>query len=837
MQKTVEPVIILLLLLIVNIVAFSDQFEQDLKQGILFYNSGDYEKAISYFKKTTLLRPEDLTSRHNLAVTYFKLKDYIKALETATRTLELYPTDEETLKLISQIKTRSVEELQNKIAQFEYEEKWYGELAYIYFLNREYEKALEITSRGIKNNPRSAYLYDMQARIYQMKGDFERAAESIETAFNLSPDDLEIFEHLKKIFEEKKRYGNTPTQKDEPAEVQDVAEKHYMNSVNAYSQKNWQTALEEIEKAITLSSNNALYIEKKEDILNSIEKSGKAANLYNQALKSLKIGKYLQAVDFFKKAIATEPNKINYIEAYTYIVECYKELKDYNKEIDYAYKILELEPNNFVIWLYLGDAYFFSGRYDKAFETFSHIQETFADSLSKYNDVKDNVDTKLFKIRLELFKPVIYKSVVGILILVILFLLIFHSPFVKKRRNIVKAAEYFRRKSWSDVVEALEPVINYKYSHFKKIKIQKMLICAYIHVREYEKAESLIKEALQLAGDDEELIYYYAIYFLKKNVFSTQALYAYKVCYQREPNNQRLLKMIVKYFWEKNRNPEFEPNIELFNQDKMKILEKVFTFDKDNLELVDLLAQEYEKRDIFNRTSIKVFERLLEFNFENIKVHLLLAKAYLETGNHENAIKEAKFVFRRDINNSEAHDIFKKAYISQGDFDQLLIEYENLLQVDPSNIGIKQSIMELRKTRANYRHKVINPIKQKDSDIFAEAVKKFDDGKLNDSITLFNELFEKGYKPKDTGFYLTFCYMRKGFLDLAYKQYKITDFDEELLEKRLKELIYQLGVKFEIAGEYEKALEMFDKICKVDISYKDVFERYENIALNMEVSV
>jgi len=838
MQKTAKPLIILLTLLLVNILTFSNQFEQDLKQGILFYNSGDFEKAIGYFKKTTLLIPEDLTSRHNLAVTYFKLKDYIKALETASITIELYPADEETTKLINQIKTRSVEELQKKIAQFEYEEKWYGELAYIYYLNKEYEKALEITSRGIKNNPRSAYLYDMKARVYQMKGDFDNAAESIETAFNLSPDDPEIFDHLKKIFEEKTKYGNTQVKNtDEPQEVQDVAEKHYMNSVNAYSQKNWELALTEIDKAITLSSNNAIYTEKKEDIINSINTSKKAAGFYNQALKSLKIGKYLQAVDLFKNAINTEPNKINYIEAYTYIVECYKELKDYDKEIEYAYKILELEPNNFVIWLYLADAYFFSEKYQKSYDTFKQIQDNFADSLTKYNDVKSNVDSKLLKIRVELLKPLIFKTIIGILVFIIVFLLVFHSPFIKKRRNIVKASEYFRRKSWSDVVEALEPVINYNYSHFKKIKMLKMLVCAYIHVREYDKAEALIKEALHIAGDDEELIYYYAIYFLKKNTFSTQALYAYKVYYQREPNNQRLLKMIVKYFWEKNRNPEFEPNIELFNQDKMKILETVFTFDKDNLELVNLLAQEYEKRDIFNMTSIKVFERLLEFNFENIKVHLLLARAYLETGKHENAIKEAKFVFRRDINNSEAHDIFKKAFISQGELDQLLIEYENLLQVDPANVGIKQNIMDLRKLRANYRHKVINPIKQKDSDIFAEAIKLFNDGKLNDSITLFNDLFEKGYQPKDTGFYLTFCYMRKGFLDLAYKQYKITDFDEELLEKRLKELIYQLGVKLEIAGQYERALEMFDKICKVDISYRDVFERYENIALNMEVKV
>ncbi|MFA5478943.1 MAG: hypothetical protein WC337_02885, partial [Candidatus Muiribacteriota bacterium] len=88
-----------------------------------------------------------------------------------------------------------------------------------------------------------------------------------------------------------------------------------------------------------------------------------------------------------------------------------------------------------------------------------------------------------------------------------------------------------------------------------------------------------------------------------------------------------------------------------------------------------------------------------------------------------------------------------------------------------------------------------------------------------------------------TGFYLTYAYLKKDLLDLAYRQYRLSSFDEEILENRMKELIYQLGIKLENIGEFEKALEMYDKICRVDISYKDVFEKYENLALNMENSI
>jgi tetratricopeptide (TPR) repeat protein len=415
-------------------------------------------------------------------------------------------------------------------------------------------------------------------------------------------------------------------------------------------------------------------------------------------------------------------------------------------------------------------------------------------------------------------------------------IIIYNSPIVKKKVNIKKAEDYFARRSWSDVIELLEPVKKYRFARQKKINIFKMLIYSYIQLRAIDQAEELLREAEKIIGEDDDIMCYYAMINLKREAFTREALYSYKVLYMREPDNLRLLKVIVKYFWEKKRNPDFKPDIDIFDQNKISILEKVFIHERDNLEVLNLLGDEYKKAGIYNKDSLKVFNKLLEFDFENIAVHILVARTYAAMGEYEKAVKEAKFVFRRDINNAEAHEIFKKSFIANGNLNQALLEYENLLQIDPGNYYIAENIKDLRKLRASYSDTKKSVIEESDEEKFSRAKALFNEGDFNEAITLFNELFDKSFKKNDTGFYLTYAYLKKDMIESALKQYEKNRFDEELMERKLKELIYQIGRKLEENGDIKNAVNMYDKICRIDISYRDVFERYENLALTTDES-
>ncbi len=72
------------------------------------------------------------------------------------------------------------------------------------------------------------------------------------------------------------------------------------------------------------------------------------------------------------------------------------------------------------------------------------------------------------------------------------------------------------------------------------------------------------------------------------------------------------------------------------------------------------------------------------------------------------------------------------------------------------------------------------------------------------------------------------CYVEKGMLDLAVKQF--TDAVNEILvmDSNKKDILYQLGNVYEKMGNKEKALNCFKEIYEVDYSYEDVAKRVES---------
>ncbi|MFW5782694.1 MAG: tetratricopeptide repeat protein, partial [Candidatus Muiribacteriaceae bacterium] len=200
-----------------------------MKQGIIYFESGDYENARDIFTKALILKNEDLDARYNLAVCHFKMRDYSKALEEITFILDIYPEDRESRLLYEKIKKQSLEDLQVRISNDPFDEDSYISLARIYIHDREYEKALGILTDASERLSGSASIFDWLATVYQKKGDLKKASEYVEKAFNLAPDDPLIFEHLKMIAAENRRYGSgSDKSHDSKRGVNDIADSYFV---------------------------------------------------------------------------------------------------------------------------------------------------------------------------------------------------------------------------------------------------------------------------------------------------------------------------------------------------------------------------------------------------------------------------------------------------------------------------------------------------------------------------------------------------------------------------------------------------------------------------------
>ena len=80
---------------------------------------------------------------------------------------------------------------------------------------------------------------------------------------------------------------------------------------------------------------------------------------------------------------------------------------------------------------------------------------------------------------------------------------------------------------------------------------------------------------------------------------------------------------------------------------------------------------------------------------------------------------------------------------------------------------------------------------------------------------------------RDALFHMAQCFQRKGFLDLARKEYTKALEDSADVDERAKEILYNLGSIAESEGEANDARALYARVYEVDIGYRDVAAKME----------
>jgi len=71
------------------------------------------------------------------------------------------------------------------------------------------------------------------------------------------------------------------------------------------------------------------------------------------------------------------------------------------------------------------------------------------------------------------------------------------------------------------------------------------------------------------------------------------------------------------------------------------------------------------------------------------------------------------------------------------------------------------------------------------------------------------------------------AFMKRGMLDFAIKQLSLAESELLAMDEIKKEIVYNLGLAYEVSKQPEKALEQWKKIYEVDMGYRDVAARVE----------
>lgn len=161
----------------------------------LYFNEGNYEKALSCWQEAIIIEPNFIEAHYKLGVTFLKLNKPQKAGEEFLKVLEL----REQINNLHNFGTR----YEKALIDFDYS-LLYNTLAFWHFNEGDIQKAKNFYKEAIRINPGFAQSYNDLAGVYFYEKMYKKAESMIKEALKLDPTNELYKNNLKKIYEKGK---------------------------------------------------------------------------------------------------------------------------------------------------------------------------------------------------------------------------------------------------------------------------------------------------------------------------------------------------------------------------------------------------------------------------------------------------------------------------------------------------------------------------------------------------------------------------------------------------------------------------------------------------------
>lgn len=157
---------------------------------------------------------------------------------------------------------------------------------------------------------------------------------------------------------------------------------------------------------------------------------------------------------------------------------------------------------------------------------------------------------------------------------------------------------------------------------------------------------------------------------------------------------------------------------------------------------------------------------------------------------------------------------------------KLRILDSQLASMDPQDPAQTEKIAELQKQRAEVEMAEVESLSEANPTdmiiLFDLASLYFKNGKLGKAIQALQKTQNYPGKKIPSLLLLGQCFARRKMYDLAVRAYSNALADKKSMDEEKKELLYLLGITYEMMGKKEEAIEQFKLIYEVDIDYRDV---------------
>ncbi len=161
--------------------------------GLDYFTSGDYEKAIEFLKKSILINPNDGHAYLYLGDAYEAIKDHQKAIESYRQVIRIAPNGASAYRKLGFVYVgikdyqKAIESFKEgvRVEPFDVAEAHYV-LGRAYFSSSDYQKAIELYKEAIRINPDYAEAYCNLGVTYNNIENYQKAIESLKEAIRIA---------------------------------------------------------------------------------------------------------------------------------------------------------------------------------------------------------------------------------------------------------------------------------------------------------------------------------------------------------------------------------------------------------------------------------------------------------------------------------------------------------------------------------------------------------------------------------------------------------------------------------------------------------------------------
>lgn len=795
--------------------------------GLLYYNSGNYSEAINEFKKILKMKPDHDVAHFNLGCVYQKMKQHKAALREFQSVLDLLPDDREARSKLEGTSRTWMATLKMDLETNPADPQLRNDLGVCHLYLGELDEAYENISTAIKVKANFAEAHYNLSQYYLKKGSYDQALDPAKKAARLDSRDALYTKNYQKIAQFLGQ-SSTPEPEVRPDRSQDADLESLLKTARGlFDEGRYDQAREWFDKVLRLDGKNSTARDYMERIKELEKNAAGLRDAFHSGEKNFKRESWDEAITEFEKALKLDPQKKSpyYRDLLRYLAEACMKQEKFDRAESYLNEMAVENPGDYKVLFNLGLLAHLRGDRNKAREYFRKAKLAPDIDDRHVAEINEIISGYEWGSRL----PWLIGIIGTLVALIVGFAVWWNLPAVKKGRILRQVMENHKYNRWPDVIRDCEKLSAMNLGRQEFIQVHDTLAMAYLNSDQSDRAILTAKRVLAKDPHDKTAHEVLGKSYFRKKIVSTEAILEYRKLLDSDKGNVEILKLIGDYYVRSAKDGKLG-RADTMPDNLLEMFKDYLSKDGTNRELVRHVANMLRQRKDSSSGAVPIYRISLEAEPDNYRLREVLAKALFEAREYQAAIDECLLIFKENIGSTQTHRIFIDCNMALDCYDDLILEYEKMCIAYPDNPDLERRLAELKKQGLTIEGggRRQGPVEVNYGICLDKGADLFSRGDINKAIAELR-LAKKDERHRiRASLLLVRCYVRKDLIDLAREEFDALG-KLDFISPEMKEVTYELARVLEDKGQFRDALRLYDMICKVDIGFRDVFDKFEEL--------